>query len=56
MRNTGGNLCYGENIAARLIPDYFRATGFRLRPFWTRILGFYNSWINAKAAGAPSRR
>ncbi len=53
MRNPGGNLCYGENIAARLIPTYFRATGFRLRPFWTRILGFYNSWINAKAQGAP---
>ena len=30
MRNTGGNLCYGENIAARLSTDYFRATGFRL--------------------------
>jgi len=52
MRNPGGNLCYGESIAARLSTDYFRATGFRLRPFWTRILGFYNSWINAKAAGA----
>ena len=35
MRNTGGNLCYGENIAARLSTDYFRATGFRLRPYWT---------------------
>jgi C-terminal processing protease CtpA/Prc len=23
-----------------------------LRPFWTRIIGFYNAWINAKAAGA----
>ena len=52
MRNTGGNLCYGENIAARLSTDYFRATGFRLRPYWRRILNFYNSWINAKAAGA----
>ena len=55
MRNPGGNLCYGESIAARLIPDYFRATGFRLRPFWSRILGFYNSWINAKATGAPQQ-
>ena len=53
MRNPGGSLCYGEDIAARLIPDYFRATGFRLRPYWSRILGFYSSWINAKAAGAP---
>jgi hypothetical protein len=24
-----------------------------LRPFWSRISGFYNSWINAKASGAP---
>jgi hypothetical protein len=55
MRNPGGDLCYGENIAARLIPDYFRATGFRLRPFWTRIIAFYNSWISAKAAGAPQQ-
>ena len=53
MRNPGGNLCYGENIATRLIPDYFQATGFRLRPYWSRVLGFYNSWINAKIAGAP---
>jgi hypothetical protein len=53
MRNPGGNLCYGEDIAARLATDYFRATGFRLRPFWSRINNFYNSWINAKAAGAP---
>ena len=53
MRNPGGNLCYGESIAASLIPDYFRATGFRLRPYWTRILGFYNAWISAKASGAP---
>ena len=54
MRNPGGSLCYGENIAARLIPDYFRATGFRMRPYWTRILAFYNSWISAKASGAPA--
>jgi hypothetical protein len=53
MRNPGGSLCYGESIAAALVPDYFRATGFRLRPYWTRIIGFYNAWINAKASGAP---
>jgi hypothetical protein len=53
MRNPGGLLCYGEDIAARLATDYFRATGFRLRPYWSRINSFYNSWINAKAAGAP---
>jgi hypothetical protein len=55
MRNPGGNLCYGESIAARLIPDYFRATGFRLRPYWSRIVSFYNSWISAKAAGASQQ-
>jgi hypothetical protein len=53
MRNNGGNLCFGENIAARLIPYQFHATGFVLRAFWTRLLGFYNAMINAKAAGAP---
>jgi hypothetical protein len=55
MRNPGGNLCYGESIAAQLIPDYFRATGFRLRPFWSRINSFYNSWISAKASGASQQ-
>jgi uncharacterized protein (TIGR03437 family) len=53
MRNTGGNLCFGEDIAARLIPYQFHATGFQLRAYWTRVLGFYNSMIAAKAAGAP---
>jgi hypothetical protein len=53
MRNTGGNLCFGEDIAARLIPYQFHATGFVLRAFWVRLLGFYNAMMNAKAAGAP---
>ena len=53
MRNTGGFLCFGENIAARLIPHQFHATGFVLRAFWTRLLGFYNAMMSAKAAGAP---
>jgi hypothetical protein len=55
MRNPGGNLCYGEEIAARLIPYRFRATGFRLRPFWSRINSFYNSWISAKSSGASQQ-
>ncbi len=55
MRNPGGTLCYGENIATTLIPTQFRATGFRLRPFWSRIISFYNSWISAKANGAPQQ-
>jgi len=53
MRNTGGNLCFGQEVARRLIPHRFQATGFALRPFWTRVLGFYNSMIAAKAANAP---
>lgn len=54
MRNTGGNLCFGQEVVRRLIPYQFQATGFALRPFWTRVLGFYNSMIAAKAANAPS--
>ena len=53
MRNTGGNLCFGEELASRLIPYQFHATGFQLRAFWTRLLGFYNQMINAKTQGAP---
>jgi hypothetical protein len=49
MRNTGGSLCFGQEVARRLIPYKFQATGFALRPYWTRILGFYNSMILAKA-------
>jgi hypothetical protein len=53
MRNPGGNLCFGENVAQRLIPYPFRATGFETRPFWSRIVSFYNATVAAKAAGAP---
>jgi hypothetical protein len=52
MRNTGGNLCYGQELVRRLVPYPFQATGFALRPFWTRVLGFYNSMIAAKANNA----
>lgn len=53
-RNTGGNLCFGENIASRLIPYPFETTGFVMRPFWSRVNSFYNSWQSAKSAGAES--
>jgi len=49
MRNTGGNLCFGEEIVRRLTPYEFRVTGFELRAFWARVLGFYNAMINAVA-------
>jgi hypothetical protein len=54
MRNTGGNLCFGEDIAARLIPYPFQTTGFALRAFWGRVNGFYNAWNAARNAGAAS--
>jgi hypothetical protein len=53
MRNTGGNLCTGQELVRRLVPYPFQATGFALRPFWTRVLGFYNSLIAARANNAP---
>lgn len=53
MRNTGGNLCFGEEIATRLITNPFQATGFQLRAFWTRMLGFYNAYVSARDRGAP---
>src|SRR5262249_36429968 len=52
MRNTGGNLCTGQELVRRLVPYPFQATGFALRPFWTRVLGFYNSLISARASNA----
>lgn len=52
MRNTGGNLCFGENIAQRLIPYPFQATAFETRAFWSRVVGFYNSLAAAKANNA----
>lgn len=52
MRNNGGFLCFGENIATRLIPYRFRATGYELRVSWSRVNGFYNSMMNARAQNA----
>ena len=54
MRNTGGSLCFGEDIATRLIPYTFQATGFQLRAFWTRMLGFFNAYVAARDGGAPA--
>jgi C-terminal processing protease CtpA/Prc len=53
MRNSGGNLCFGEDIATRLIPHPFQATGFALRAYWTRVLSFYNAYVSARDNGAP---
>ena len=51
-RNTGGNLCFGENIMQRLMPGRFHTTGFQLRAYWNRMAGFYNLMLNAKANNA----
>jgi hypothetical protein len=53
MRNTGGNLCNGQELVRRLVPYPFQATGFALRPYWSRVLAFYNSLISARASNAP---
>ena len=52
-RNTGGNLCFGENVMQRLMSQRFQTTGFRLRAFFGRVVGFYNAMINAKNNNAP---
>src|SRR5207247_10109784 len=54
MRNTGGNLCYGQELVRRLVPYPFQATGFAVRPYWTRVLGFYNSLISARTNNASA--
>ncbi|MDQ2901833.1 MAG: S41 family peptidase [Acidobacteriota bacterium] len=40
MRNPGGDLCYGENIVAHLIPTTFRPLGYEIRPTWDYIMSF----------------
>jgi hypothetical protein len=52
MRNTGGNLCFGENVVQRLIPDRFQTTGFMLRAFFLRVQSYYLSMLSAKNSGA----
>lgn len=54
MRNTGGSLCFGEEVIRRLVPYQFTGTGFQVRATWSRLLGFYNSMINAKSQGAAT--
>lgn len=53
MRNPGGSLCFGENVVQRLSPVPFTITAFETRAFWSRVVGFYNSMIAAKAANQP---
>jgi hypothetical protein len=48
MRNTGGFLCFGENIMTRLVPYPFQAIGYELRATRGRLNSFYNSLNNAR--------
>ena len=52
MRNTGGFLCFGENIATRLIPYPFRPIGYELRATFSRLNSFYNALLSAQNARA----
>jgi hypothetical protein len=51
-RNTGGYLCFGENVATRLIPTEFRPIGYQLRASRVVLLSFYNQLQAARAANA----
>ena len=52
-RNSGGNICYTEEILRRLIPYQFRATGLELRATAYWVQQFSNAVESAKATGAP---
>lgn len=54
MRNPGGLVYYGEEIARRLIPQPFRLVGFELRGTQELVLD-YSSYVQyAQAIGAPT--
>ena len=52
MRNTGGNLCFGENVMTRLATGPFQSTSYLIRVYYGRLVGYYNSLQAAKSAGA----
>jgi Peptidase family S41/PDZ domain len=51
MRNSGGLLCYGENIASNLIPTNFRPLGYEIRATYEYLASFGAALGNAQAAG-----
>ena len=53
MRNPGGDLCYGENIIARLTPNTFRPLGYEIRPTWDYIVTFASRLQAAQVLKAP---
>jgi hypothetical protein len=54
MRNTGGYLCFGENVVARLTPNEFRPIGYQIRATRAWLLDFYNDLQSARAGGADT--
>ncbi|MDQ2946735.1 MAG: S41 family peptidase [Acidobacteriota bacterium] len=52
MRNTGGFLCFGENIMTRLVPYPFQSIGYELRATQSRLNSFYSNLQAAKNAQA----
>ncbi len=53
MRNPGGNLCYGEEIVARLIPTQFRSLGYEIRATWDYVNFFYSRLLSAQLSNSP---
>ena len=50
-RNSGGDLCYGENIVSNLIPTNFRPLGYEIRATYEYLALFGARLANAQAAG-----
>jgi C-terminal processing protease CtpA/Prc len=53
MRNTGGFIIYGHELARRLIPYPFEGVGFELRATQSRVNSVWNEWQNARNTNAP---
>jgi len=51
MRNSGGMLCYGENIVSNLMPTNFRPLGYEIRATYDYLVKFGSALANAQAAG-----
>ena len=52
MRNTGGSVCYAEEVMARLMTDTWRPTLFRMRAIWSDVSSMASSLALARAVSA----
>lgn len=52
MRNPGGNLCYGQNIVARLVNEPFRPMLYEIRATWSWVMDFQAGLNAARTAHA----